>query len=271
MNILLTIDDKYEKIAETMLYSLKRELKEPSTVYLLSTDLSQEAFSRLQAVLEEEDFRMLHLQVEEPFPKARKTSRYPTTMYLRLLAYKFLPEDMDRILYLDPDIIVKGDLEELYYQDFGDDLYLATTHIHLLLRLVNSLRLLCLPRKVYPNTGVLMINLQELRRMGNEEKKLLGLLKRKKWLLVLPDQDILYLLHGNRIGMIDEMSYNLSDRILNLKRGKDCNLEKTRIVHYAGRNKPWKEDYKGELGQYWKQAEKELQEKKKKAFQKEDL
>lgn len=32
--------------------------------------------------------------------------RYPREMYYRLIAARFLPQEMDRILYLDPDIVV---------------------------------------------------------------------------------------------------------------------------------------------------------------------
>jgi len=36
-------------------------------------------------------------------------------MYYRLLAFKFLPEELDRILYLDPDILVINPIDELLF------------------------------------------------------------------------------------------------------------------------------------------------------------
>ena len=40
-------------------------------------------------------------------------------MYYRLLAAEFLPETLDRVLYLDPDIIVIRPLEELYHMSLS--------------------------------------------------------------------------------------------------------------------------------------------------------
>jgi lipopolysaccharide biosynthesis glycosyltransferase len=49
-------------------------------------------------------------------------------MYYRLLAYKFLPPDLERILYLDPDILVINPIRELYETDIDGYLYAAAYH-----------------------------------------------------------------------------------------------------------------------------------------------
>jgi len=49
-------------------------------------------------------------------------------MYYRLLAFKFLPEELDRILYLDPDILVINPIDELYNMDIDNYLYAAAYH-----------------------------------------------------------------------------------------------------------------------------------------------
>ena len=55
------------------------------------------------------------------------------------------------------------------------------------------------------------------------------------------------------------MRYNLSDRVLGLynaepgrkKRDLDWVRKHTAIVHYCGRNKPWKPEYSGTLGVFY--------------------
>ena len=55
------------------------------------------------------------------------------------------------------------------------------------------------------------------------------------------------------------MRYNLSDRVLNQynavkgrrKRDIDWVRRHTVIIHYCGRNKPWKSEYHGALGVFY--------------------
>lgn len=72
---------------------------------------------------------------------------------------------------------------------------------------------------------------------------------------MLPDQDILTALYGDRVKLLDTMIYNLSDRTLNLYNADPTNekrdlawvRENSVVIHYFGRNKPWKENYRGIL------------------------
>lgn len=79
--------------------------------------------------------------------------------------------------------------------------------------------------------------------------------------LILPDQDILTALYGDRIKLVDSLRWNLSDRVLAFYNGahpkekRDVNWvrENTSIVHYCGRNKPWNESYTGTLGVFYRE------------------
>ena len=62
-------------------------------------------------------------------------------MYYRLLAAEFLPETLDRVLYLDPDIIVIRPLEELYHMSFDGNLFCGATHVRKFLTRLNGARL----------------------------------------------------------------------------------------------------------------------------------
>ena len=45
--------------------------------------------------------------------------RYPVEIYFRLFASLYLPSSVDRVLYLDTDIVVINNLKELYEMDFS--------------------------------------------------------------------------------------------------------------------------------------------------------
>ena len=74
----------------------------------------------------------------EDFPT---TDRYPKEIYYRLIAPQFLPDEMERILYLDADTIVINSLESLYETDFEGNYFAGCTHTKQLLTKVNQSRL----------------------------------------------------------------------------------------------------------------------------------
>lgn len=51
------------------------------------------------------------------------------TAYFRLLAARLLPHSIDKIIYLDADVLVKHDLTELWNYDVGENYCLAATDI----------------------------------------------------------------------------------------------------------------------------------------------
>ena len=61
--------------------------------------------------------------------------------------------------------------------------------------------------------------------------------------------------------LADTLLYNLSDRILAIHNAEhplhplDLNwvLQNAVIIHYCGRNKPWKKDYTGKLGIFYQE------------------
>ena len=65
------------------------------------------------------------------FDSAPVTDRYPQEMYYRLLAAQLLPDTLDRVLYLDPDILVINSLQPLWNTPLGDDLFAAANHVSL--------------------------------------------------------------------------------------------------------------------------------------------
>ncbi|MBQ6853773.1 MAG: glycosyltransferase family 8 protein, partial [Peptococcaceae bacterium] len=191
-----------------------------------------------------------------------ETKRYPKQIYYRLAAAELLPNALDRVLYLDVDTLVINSLVELYDEDFEGNLFMACTHMNKLLEKVNQVRLDVEKHVPYINTGVLMMNLP-LMRKEFQLQDIQQYAAQKKTALLLPDQDILTALYGHRVKLIDSLKYNLSDRDImwhNADPTKtDIDLDWVQqnavILHYYGRNKPWKENYKGILGVFYTEQE----------------
>ena len=186
------------------------------------------------------------------------TDRYPKEIYYRLAAPLLLPHDLDRVLYLDADTLVINSLRSLYYVNFEGNLFIACTHTGELLTTLNRLRLQSDKAVRYINSGVLLMNLPVLR-LVTDLGQMGRYVRERKLPLFLPDQDILTALYGDRVKLACALRYNLSDRVLkqyNAGRGRrkrDVNWVRkhTSIIHYCGRNKPWRSDYHGALGVFY--------------------
>ena len=173
-----------------------------------------------------------------------------------------MPDALERVLYLDVDTLVINSLTELYDADFEGNLFMACTHMNKLLEKVNQVRLDVEKHVPYINTGVLLMNLP-LMRAEVSLHQIQAYAAQKKEVLLLPDQDILTALYGNRVKLIDALKYNLSDRDI-MWHNADPTKEKIDlkwvennavILHYYGRNKPWKDNYKGILGVFYTEQE----------------
>lgn len=256
MNILFTIDRNY--IAQ-MLTCVDSIVRFPTPggydIYILHSSLSEADREKIQMHAREGVCRFHFAAVDvttfENFPE---TDRYPKEMYYRILAADYLPEELERILYLDPDIVVIKPLESLYQSDFADNLFLATTHVSAFLTQMNARRLKLEETVPYVNTGVMLLNLLAMRQAVRLED-IRAFVAAHGNVMTLPDQDVVTALYGKRVRLVDDMIYNLSDRMLgfyNARHPEDRRSlawvkDNTVIIHYCGANKPWKEHYYGVL------------------------
>ena len=171
--------------------------------------------------------------------------------------YKFFIPDilngLNRVLYLDGDIIVKKDLEELYNLDIGNNNYIAAV------KDTNGLDYKSLRESNYRyfNSGVMLMNLQKMRE-DNLSEKLLNY--RKNGYNRLMDQDTFNFILKDSTLLLD-FKYNTQINALasEIQRYKNYNLmnikkywnisdevenvnnliEKSVILHYT-KAKPWK-------------------------------
>lgn len=258
MNLLVTLNEAYFPYLNTLLFSvLYHNPNTYFTVYLLHTSICKEATEETKAILGTSGELVMIEAEGHGFDDAPTTDQFPKEMYYRILAAKYLPDTVDRVLYLDPDIIVNGSLSELYEASLGDNYFAAASHNGKMMRLINGVRLGLKRGSPYINSGVLLMNLKLLREKQNLED-VFTYIKKKRSRLCLPDQDVISGLYGDKIVKLDTYVYNMTDRLYRYDRilGKHRSVEWYRehsvIFHYCGKNKPWKEDYSGVFGVFYK-------------------
>lgn len=210
MNLLVTIDRNYLLPLVTMLNSYNETHKDISTdVYIAHSSLEEEDFTYLKEKVLGADIRIHNIEIKERyFSNTPVIERIPEESFYRLLAFLYLPESVERCLYLDPDIYINQSLLSLYTKDMGDSYIAAAGHLHGFRETFNKMRLGGREQERYINSGVMLMNLTAIRRDFTLEKVL------------------------------------------------DVVREKTAIIHYNGKYKPWLDGYKGDLDCFYPKPEK---------------
>lgn len=266
MNILVTLDKAYLHPLKILLGSLFINNPENTfDIYVISDGLDEADYKDLEDFASKKSSHIHKVDFDESvFDEAPASRYYSHAMYYRLLAGELLPHDLDRILYLDPDILVINKVDELYNIDFKGRLLAAASHGGSLgvFDTVNKIRISNLVADSYFNSGVMMMNLKAMRELIDKEEIFSYIDKKGKGLL-FPDQDTLNSLYGHEILDVDDSLYNYDTRqfekhLVSSKAEKDMDwvIENTVFLHFCGRNKPWHSGYLGRFSALYKHYEK---------------
>jgi len=261
INILAAIDTNYLKPLIVMLKSLFTTNRDDRFhVYIMHSSLSEEDISCIRNLVEYKGHCMTLLKVEEElFQDAPIFSYYSKEIYFRLLAPYLLPKELDRILYLDSDIIINGSIADFYNMDLEGH-YLATARESIaFLEWVHKKRLGLPKESGYFNSGVILFNL-EFTRKNISLRQIFDCIESNNSKLFYPDQDVLNILFHKKVRFIDKQVYNYNSQFFWLDKLKSFGqkdmvwLQKSAaIIHFAGRNKPWDSHYRGAFKELYHQ------------------
>lgn len=166
INILITTNRNYLHQLKVLIKSL--EVSNPDekfNIYILQRDFTQATKKELTTSADKLKTTINYIKVLsddfKDFPIVDK--RYPLEIYYKLFASIYLPKEIDRILYLDPDIVVINSIKDFYHHPFKDNYYIATSHVFGIVKIFNNLRLNLSKDTPYINAGILLINNKKLR------------------------------------------------------------------------------------------------------------
>ena len=258
MNILMAINDSYTEPAIVLLQSLFARSQMHLYIYFLVSDLCSANRQRLEHLIKKSGGSSEFISLDkETFKEAPSREKVSIETYYRLLAFALLP-NVDKILYLDADMIVTGSLKTLWETDLTG-YYMAgvadmgEVSLNLFHRAAIGMKH---RNSTYINGGVLLMNLQLIRERISAEQ-VFQLISEKKSVLTYQDQDVINILFEGQIFNLPQiynyapLYHNTKDffkYIFGLKR-----KEKPVIIHYFGDMKPWNHGYGHKyLWQYWK-------------------
>lgn len=168
-------------------------------------------------------------------------------------AYKFyLPyilENVDKVLYLDGDIVVQDDLVELYSTDISEYFAAVVKDYHALTFKGDVWDRLGIEHRAYFNSGVMLLNLEKMRSEGISEKLVDYRLNGVNYYM---DQDALNVVFRDNVlylsffenATLTNWRNKSSEDLSNYYEIEYCEdkydyLRKAEIVHYCSGDKPW--------------------------------
>jgi len=254
-------DDNYARyMAVSMLSAIKNAAKNVKyAFYILCNDLSDDVKSKLKQIcnnkadIEFVDTIKYRDKLENLKQKAAHISK---TSYAKFLIPELLPH-LDKVIYLDCDIVITGSLEKLYMEDISGYLLGAVEDIGYTYwsRLKDELKLkfLCI------NSGVMLINCKEWRNQ-NVASSLFECAKDPDKIGFGQDQPVINYVLKNKIRFLD-LQYNVQDAFL--RNGVEITsrydkekcqnaIKKPIVIHYTGNKKPWNNTGMCYANVFWK-------------------
>lgn len=186
----------------------------------------------------------------------------------------FIPDifmDYDKVLYLDADMVVLEDIAKLYQTDVKGFLAAAVKDVDVIGRYKWEKRmkdylekqLLLKEPFTYFQAGVLVLNLEEMRKRGIYSKTLITKTLESKWEML--DQDVLNVICQGSVKYLNQkwnvlMNWNFAGHNrMEFARHVPFGLwkeyqearERPAIIHYAGNWKPWDVPWCDYADEFW--------------------
>lgn len=259
--IFFTIDDGYAPYLHVALISLIKNASKYRRykIIVVYQELNEENRNNLAKLVEdypnfEMEFKFMKQSLDmitDRIENRLRSDYFTMTIYFRIFIPDMYPE-YDKAIYIDSDIIVPGDISELYDTDMHDNLIGVVTDgsvndVPELQRYMTES--LGLKLGDYFNSGMLLMNMKELRNVHLAEH-FLYLLNKYHFDCVAPDQDYLNSMCYGKIEYLDSCWDAMPNR-------NKPEIENPKIIHYNLFDKPWCYDdiqYQDYFWEYAKQS-----------------
>lgn len=260
MNIMISINRDYIKYACIMLMSLKQHHKGILlSVYILHNELTDEDFMKMDEVIGSEGIELIPVFIPKGTVKDFQIGNWPEEAAYRLLATDLFAGSLDRILHLDVDVLITGDISEFYNTPFDGNYLVACEDF-----LTDEVR----RRKCHDfgkeedgrffNSGVLLFNIPKLKEDGYCYALYADILKKYPNIkMEYPDQDMLNILFWDKTKYMDRLRYNYASLHYRMEETENLydSLEELErncsIIHMIGGTKPWVNISKAAVDELW--------------------
>lgn len=265
VNIAMITDNNYVKPTIIAITSLKYNKLENTNykIYILTTNLSNKNINLLKKCQANDiEIEILNKNnIVENFQGINQDRHVTPAALIKFFLPQIFP-NLDKILYLDGDILIQKDLKKLYDTDIKQN-YAAVVKDTLGVLDRKHMNKIDIKNEFYFNSGVMLLNLEKMRQDNITDKLIEFRISKKQHFM---DQDAFNGVVGHNV---EYMSYkynflnyyltvmsvqNLSklfNEILPLE--EKSIYENCAIIHLGGKEKPWNYDlgYLTDLYEYY--------------------
>lgn len=256
--IFFTIDNNYAPYLSVAIQSIIENASKDYNykIIVLYQELSSQNIEKIFSLAEDRfEIKFVYMKdgldtITDRVENRLRCDYFTLTIYFRLFIADMFPE-YDKGIYIDSDIVVPGDISELYNIELENNLIGAcqdksVADVPELAKYMEEA--IGVSKYEYINSGVLLMNLKEMR----EEqfgKRFLELLNKYHFDSIAPDQDYLNAMCNGKILYLDEAWDAMPTE------GKEP-LKNPKLIHYNLFQKPWCYDNIHYEEYFWKYAKK---------------
>ncbi len=242
-NIVFAAEEGYVRHLAVALLSLLSCNKYGNfVIYIINSGIGEYNFIRLKSITNKFQCRLESIQIDgNLFSDLPINHHFKKENYYRILIPNLL--DLDKVMYMDCDIVVNGSIDELYEENIDDYLIAAVENpgfnSHADLQMKKSSR--------YFNSGIMLMNLKSWRNQSIAAKVIDFVSKNPSVIKFVDQCGLNAIIDGNwkplnlkfnQQAVIFER--NFSDKYLCFTAPELYEAKKNPvIIHYTGSSKPW--------------------------------
>ena len=199
ISIVMTSDDYglYPTLVSMASALENNNKKENILIYhlLLSHDFNMEYIEYFESLKENYDFRINYYQIPNNIFNNVRRWKKTYTVYFKLLIPIIFP-DFERVIYLDSDTLIFKDLSEMFNLPFNNNYILGYPFHTPWMVTINHKH-----PKIYINAGVLLININKIRR-DNKDFELIDFTRKYTKRLFFLEQDGINFVYYKKMGLL---------------------------------------------------------------------
>lgn len=199
LTVVVACDNHYLILLAALIKSIEANIRSGQTinVYVIEDKLTQANKQKLKRSVNANITTLSWQKMDEVIPAGMHLpldkSSYPLNIYMRLFIPYFIPKEIEKVLYLDVDMIVQGDITTIFENDLGDNSIAAVLDPRIITfdnswgGVLNYAELGLSGKTRYFNTGLILMDLVKWRN-NDLTTKILECIEANKKFLNYPDQ-----------------------------------------------------------------------------------
>lgn len=245
VHIAASCDDNYARHLGVMLHSLLSNASQPTaiTLHIINAGISTKNLALLTGLVEKHGAYLNIINADDSRYEELPVFRYGPAVYQRISLPILLNDTISKVIYLDSDIVVRGDISELWETPLHGQPLGAVENLS-----PTAHQDIGLPRQGYFNSGVLIMDLVQWRNEQLSDQVLSSIASIIDTVRFVDQCGLNLALQGRWRRL--PLKWNQQSDIYGVFRKslKGCGysreefleaMSRPAIVHYIGKQKPW--------------------------------